>query len=133
MQSAVDRPPRLAGVIGSERARSRDRDEDSTGVARIQNDAVQAHPAGARLPGRPCSVATQSGDLLPRLTPVRRAKQGGVLNSGVDSLGIGQRGFEMPDSLELPRTRRAVVPLVSGQRRAGFRRRVVDELIALAL
>jgi hypothetical protein len=39
----------------------------------------------------------------------------------------------MPDTLELPRMRRAVVPLVRRQRLAGFGRGVVNEFIALAL
>src|SRR5947207_6061332 len=39
----------------------------------------------------------------------------------------------MPDSLELPRVRRAVVPLVRGEGLAGFGRRVVNKLVALAL
>src|SRR5688572_30550321 len=39
----------------------------------------------------------------------------------------------MPDPLELPRVLRAVVPLVRGERAAGFGRGVVDELVALGL
>ena len=39
----------------------------------------------------------------------------------------------MPDALEFPRVLRAVVPLVRRERLAGLRRRVVDELVALAL
>ena len=39
----------------------------------------------------------------------------------------------MPDALELPRVRRAVVPLVCGERFAGLRRCVVNEVVALAL
>src|SRR5215475_3242019 len=39
----------------------------------------------------------------------------------------------MPDSFELPRVRRAIVPLVRGERLAGFGRRVVNKLVALAL
>src|SRR4051794_27670680 len=38
----------------------------------------------------------------------------------------------MPDALELPRTQRAVVPLVCGERFAGFRRCVINEFVALA-
>src|SRR3989454_4604626 len=38
----------------------------------------------------------------------------------------------MPDALELPGMLRAVVPLVRGEGFAGVRRRVVDELVALA-
>jgi hypothetical protein len=43
---------------------------------------------------------------------------------GVDRVRIGERGLQMPDALELPGMRRAVVPLV----RAGDA--VVDELVA---
>ena len=65
--------------------------------------------------------------------PSVRAEQRGVFHAGIDRVRIGQRRFEMPDPLELPRMLRAVVPLVRGQRFAGFRRRVVDELVAFAL
>ena len=123
LQAAVDRPPRLAGVVGPEHARRRDGDEDPPGMARIQQDRVQAHPAGARLPGGRRAVAAQSGELLPRLAAVGRAEQGGVFHPGVDGVRIGQRRFEMPDALELPGVRRAVVPLV----RAGDA--VVHELV----
>ena len=69
-------------------------------------------------------MAAQSGELFPRLSAVGRAEQGGVFDAGVDGVRIGQRWFEMPDSLELPGVRRAVVPLV----RAGDA--VVHELVA---
>src|SRR6266404_4413036 len=39
----------------------------------------------------------------------------------------------MPDSLEFPRMRRSVVPLMSCEGLAGFKRRVIDELVALGL
>src|SRR5262249_41381868 len=39
----------------------------------------------------------------------------------------------MPDPLELPRVRCTVVPLVRGKGLAGFRRRIVNKLVALAL
>ena len=57
-------------------------------------------------------MAAQSGDLLPRLAAVGRAKQGGVFNPGVDCVRIGKRRLEMPDSLEFPGMGRAVVPLM---------------------
>ncbi len=53
LQSTVDRPPRLAGVVAPEHARSRAGYEDPACVVRIQKDRVQAHPTGARLPARP--------------------------------------------------------------------------------
>ena len=103
-----------------------------SGIARIEKDRVQAHPAGARLPLGPCAVAAQSGEFLPRLPAVGRAEQGGVFHPGVNGIRIGQRRFEMPDALELPGVLRAVVPLVRGEGFAGFRRSVVDEFVALA-
>ena len=69
-------------------------------------------------------MAAQPGKLLPRLAAVGRAEQGGVFHPGVDGVRIGQRRLEMPDALELPGVRRAVVPLV----RAGDA--VVHELVA---
>src|SRR5687768_3594479 len=90
----------------------------------MQENRVQAQPARPRLPLRPRAVAAQAWELLPRLRPVGRSEQGGVFHAGVDGIGIGQRWFEMPDSLELPGVRRAIVPLVS----AG--NAVVFELVA---
>src|SRR5438093_19392 len=92
-------------------------------MARIQHDRVEAHPARAGLPFGPRAVAAQSGEFLPRLSAVGRAEQGGVFHTGVNGVRIGQRWFEMPDSLELPGMRRAVVPQV----RAGDA--VVHELV----
>ena len=51
LQSTVDRSPRRAGVVGPERARRGDGDEDPFGIARIQKNRVQAQPAGTWLPG----------------------------------------------------------------------------------
>ena len=60
-------------------------------------------------------MAAQAGEFLPRLSAVDRAEQGRVFNPGVDGIRIGQRRFEVPDSLELPGVGRAVVPLVSAR------------------
>ena len=90
----------------------------------IEQDGVQAHAAGAGLPVGAGAVAAQSGEFLPGLAAVGGAEEGGVFDAGVDGVGIGERRLEMPDALELPGVRRAVVPLV----RAG--NAVVDELVA---
>ena len=124
LQSAIDRLPGLAAVVGAERAGRRDGDEDPVGIVRIEQDGVQAHAARARLPARPGAVAAQAGEFLPGLPAVGRAKQRGVFHAGVNRVGIGQRRLQMPDALELPGVRRAVIPLV----RAG--NAVVDELVA---
>ncbi len=47
---------------------------------------------------------------LPRLAAVGRAKHRGVLDAGVDRVGIVERRLEMPDARELPRVLRSVVP-----------------------
>src|SRR6185369_3116690 len=73
-ESLVDRFPRLASVVGSERARGRDGDEDPLGIARIENDSVQAHSTGARLPVGSRAVSAQAGQLLPVLAAVGRAE-----------------------------------------------------------
>src|SRR3972149_9777622 len=70
---------------------------------------------------------------MPVLAAIGAAEQRGVFNTGVNRIRIGERRFQMPDALELPRVRRAVVPLVRGQGFAGFRRSVVNELVAFAL
>src|SRR4029078_9876662 len=85
---------------------------------------MQAQATGARLPARAGPVAPQSGELVPRLRAVGRAESRVVSHAGVDGLRIAQRRLEVPDPLELPRMRRAVVPLV----RTGDA--VVGELVA---
>ena len=112
VQATVHRLPGLAGVVGPERARGRDGREDPPGPGRIQEDRVQAHPARARLPRRPGPVAAQPGQFLPVLPAVGRPEQAGVLHPGVDGVGVVQRRLQVPDPGELPRVRRAVVPLV---------------------
>src|SRR2546430_10634818 len=131
VQATVDRLPDLAGVVGAEGARGREGDVHPTRVRRIEQDRVEAHPAGARLPFGSGAVAAQTGELLPRRAAVARAKQGGVLHAGISGVRIAGGRLEVPDALELPGMLRAVVPLVRGERLARIRRRVVDELIAL--
>ena len=126
-----DRRPRLMGfqvcaaVVGAEGARGRDGDEDPRrdrcGSRRMVCRHIPPAPGCQRGPG---AVAAQSGEFLPGLAAVGRAEQRGVFHPGIDGIGIGQRRLEMPDALELPGMRRAVVPLVS----AGDA--VVDELVA---
>ena len=70
----------------------------------------------------PC--AAQAGEFSPVGTAVGGAEEGGVFDAGVDGIGIGERGLEVPDALELPGVRRAVVPLV------GAGDAVVGELVA---
>jgi hypothetical protein len=69
-------------------------------------------------------MVPQSGELLPLLATVDRAEQGRVLDARVDRVRVSQRRFEVPDTLELPWTRRSVVPLM----RAGDA--VVGEVVA---
>src|SRR5207245_10159690 len=89
--------------------------------------------AGPRERLRTGAGATQAGQLPPGLPAVRRPEDGRILEARVDGAGVGERGLEVPDALELPRPLRAVVVLVGGERLARLGRRVVDELVALAL
>ena len=115
---------RLAAVVGAEGAGGGDGDEHPLRVGRIEQDRVQAHAAGARLPARAGAVLAQTRQLVPRLAAVGRLEHRGVFDAGVDRVGIGERRLEMPDALELPRVRRAVVPLMRA------RHAVVLELVA---
>ena len=133
IQALVDGLPGLAAVVGAESARGGDRNVNSVRIAGIENDGVQAHASGAGLPLGAGAVAAQAGEFLPVLAAVGGAEQGGVFDSGVDGVGIGERRLQMPDALELPGMLRAVVQLVRGQRLAGLGGRVVDELVALGL
>src|SRR5580704_8426431 len=132
LQSAVDRFPGFTGIIGSEGARRRDRDEYSVRMIRIQKYGVQAHATSAWLPARSRTVAAQSGKFVPRLRTVSRTEQRCVLNTGIDCIWVCERWFEMPYALEFPGMLRPVIPLVRGERLAVLGRSVVHEFVALA-
>ncbi len=112
VQSFVDRLPGLAGIVSTKCSRGRNGDEDPVGIARIEKYGVQAHATGAGLPAGSRAVAAQSGELLPVLTAIRRLEESCVFHAGVHRIRVGERRFQMPDSLELPRMRRPVVPLM---------------------
>src|SRR4030095_8476276 len=78
---------------------------------RVNHNGGQAHATSTRRPEVPLHAAYPR-QLLPGLSTVGRAEQGGVFRPGVDRVRISQRRFEMPDALELPGARRAVVPLM---------------------
>ena len=94
---------------------------------------MQTHATSAWLPLRTRAVAAKSRKLLPGFAAVFRTEDGGILDTGVDDVWFGERGFNVPDALELPRMLRAVVPLVRGEGLAGFRGSVVDEFVAFGL
>src|SRR5436309_10646108 len=112
LQAVVDRQPRLSAIIGPERTRRGNCDEHPARIDGVEEDGVEAHAAGARLPLGPRAVLTKAGHFLPALAAIARSKQGGVLDTRVDGVRVGQRGFEVPDTRKLPRMWRAVVPLV---------------------
>src|SRR5207248_8396005 len=120
LQAAIDWLPGFASVVSAKRARRRYGDEHALGIFRIENDAVQAQPARARLPFGACAVAAESGKLLPTLTAVGRTEKGRIFYTRVNRVRIAERWFEMPHTLEFPRVLRAVVPLVRGERLSRF-------------
>src|SRR3984885_7962964 len=130
IQTAVDRLPAFATVVGTKCSRCRNRNVDALRIAGIENDRVQTHTTGARLPLWAGAMAAQPGEFRPVLSAIRRAEQGGVFDASVNRIGVLERWFQMPDALELPRMLRPVIPLMSGERLAAFIRRVVDELVA---
>ncbi len=125
--SPSDRSPRLIGrqvpptVVGAERPSSRDRHEHSILVERDRArscvcTSLPSPPAATMAPS-PC--VRSPGQLGPAFPAVGRAEEGGVLDPGVDGVGVVERRLEVPHPGELPRMRRTVVPLVC----AGPRRR----------
>jgi hypothetical protein len=123
VEALVDGLPGCAGVVGPERARRGDGDDDALGVRAVEQDGVQAHAAGAGHPAGGGGVGAQAGELGPGCAAVGGAEERGVFHAGVAGVGVGERGLKVPDALELPRMRGAVVPLV----RAGGA--VVGELV----
>src|SRR5262249_28490011 len=57
-------------------------------------------------------VSAQAGKLGPRMPTVGGAEERGVLGPGVDGIGVRERWLQVPDALEFPRVRGAVIPLV---------------------
>ncbi len=123
-QALVDCTPRHAAIVGPERACGRDRDEDALRVVRIEKDCVKAQSASAGLPAGARPVAAQPGQFLPGLAAIGGLKERRVLHSRVNGVGIRERRLEVPDALELPRMRRAVIPLM------GSRNAVVGKLVS---
>ena len=111
LQSAIDRLPGFAAVIGAETPARRDGDVNPVRVFRIEQDRMHGHAARARLPEIAFGAA-QSGKFLPRFAAVGRFENRRVFRAGIGRIRIGQRRLDMPDALELPRMLRAVIPLV---------------------
>src|SRR5438132_4558333 len=124
MQAPVHGTPGLAAVIGPEDARRRDGDEQPVRMLWVLEDRVQAHPAGAWCPIGPGRMFAQPGELTPALAAVGGFEEGGIFHAGVDGIRIAQGWFQVPDALEFPGPRFAVVPEV------GARCPFVDELVA---
>lgn len=68
-------------------------------------------------------MTAQTRKFMPGLPAIGGAEHRGVFHSSVDSIGIGERRLQMPNAFELPRMRRAIVPLVRA------RHAVVGELV----
>src|SRR5438132_5253598 len=109
MQSAIDRLPGFAGIVGAERTRGRNRDEHSLSIFRIEKNRVQTQSARARLPFRSGIAAAQSCQFMPRFATISRAEQRRVFHSGVNRVWLVQRRLEMPNAFELPRMLLAIV------------------------
>src|SRR5262250_1601050 len=58
-------------------------------------------------------MPAQSWKFLPILAAVDGSKQSGILRSGEDRFRIFEGGFEMPNTLEFPGMRGAIIPFVS--------------------
>ena len=99
-------------------------DVDAQRVRWIEQDRMHAHSPSTWIPLGTRRMAAQSLQLVPSLTAIGRLEEGRVFRPRVNRVGTGQRRLQMPDSLERPRVRRAVVPEVSP------RLAVVEELVA---
>src|SRR5215470_1129096 len=81
-------------------------------MRRVQDDRVQAHAHGPRRPPASGLLGPQPGQLRPGRTAVSGLEQAVALDSGIYGVRVVERWLEVPDASELPRVRRAVVPLV---------------------
>src|SRR5579862_5612338 len=72
-------------------------------------------------------MGAEAWELGPRLARVRAFENGRVFDAGEDRVRVGERGLEVPDSLELPWMGGSVVPAV------GTGGSFIDELIAFTL
>ena len=63
-----------AAVVGTKRAGCGNGDVYAAGIAGIEQDGVQAHTAGSRLPVWSGTVFAQAGKLLPRLAAIGGTK-----------------------------------------------------------
>src|SRR2546430_16816238 len=98
VQAFVDGLPGFAAIVGSKRARGRDGDDHALRIAGIVKDAMQTHATSAWLPLRTRAVAAKSRKLLPGFAAVFRTEDGGILDTGVDDVWFGERGFNVPDA-----------------------------------
>src|SRR5215467_11836498 len=100
--------------------------EIAMGIARIENNRVQAHAAGAGLPFGTRAVAAKAGELVPGLASVFRTENGSVFDARVDGVCFRERRLDVPDALEFPRMLGAIVKLMRRERRTRFGGSVVD-------
>ena len=85
---AIDRRPRLPGVLRAKRAGGGDGNEYPLGIRRIDENRMETQSARARLPVGTGAVLAQARELLPVLTAVGRTKHRRVFDAGVDRVGI---------------------------------------------
>ena len=88
MQSSVDRGPRLAAIVGPERARRRDCDEHPLRLTRVQDDGVQAQAARSRLPAWTRGVLPHTAHLIPGVSSVTGTEERPVLDAGIHRIRI---------------------------------------------
>src|ERR1051326_3565248 len=88
VQALVYRLPVRAGVVAAKRTGGGDAHEHPVAIPLFQAGGVEAQPARARLPLRSGAVTAQSGEFVPALAAVTRAKQRCIFNARVNRIGI---------------------------------------------
>src|SRR6516162_7153391 len=127
MEAFIDGLPGNPSIVGAESPGSGNGNKNPIRIAGIEDDGVQAHPSGARLPVRTRAVFAKSRKFMPCLASVSGAEDSGVLDPGVDRVRIGKRRFKVPHAFEFPGMWCAVVPLMCA------RHAVIHELVAYRL
>jgi len=101
VEAFVDGLPGLAGVVGAEGSCGGDGDDDAVGIGGVEENGVEAEAAGSGLPVWAGFGGAEAGEFCPAGSGVGGFEEACVFSSCIHGVGVGERGLEVPDALEL--------------------------------